>query len=84
MLYYKYNVKVKGVLSMEVKVSQEVAEAIEELSGMCAGFHHEMYCKMNKYLFNQAQDTYNPRLEVLRKTNLFNVVDAIRYGYVTK
>lgn len=69
---------------MEVKVSQEVAEAIEELSDMCAGFHHEMYCTMNKYLFNQAQDVYNPKLEVLRKADLFNVVDAIRYGYVIK
>ena len=63
-------------------MSKEVAEAIEELSDMCAGFHHEMYCKMNKYLFNQASAYQNPKLEVLRKTDLFNVVDAIRYGYV--
>lgn len=42
----------------------------------------EMYCTMNKYLFNQAQDVYNPKLEVLRKADLFNVIDAIRYGYV--
>jgi len=65
----------------KVKVSSEVAIAIDTLSEMCAGFHHEMYCKMNKYLFNQAWDYFNPLLEPLRTTSLFNVVDAIRYGY---
>lgn len=68
----------------KVFVSKEIAYAIDELSGLCAGFHFEMYCLMNKYLFNQAWDYRNETLEPLRKANLFDVVDAIRYGYIVR
>lgn len=67
---------------MKVKVSKEVAEAINELYQLCAGFQYEMYCKMNSYLFSQSSACVNPKLEALRKANLFEVTDAIRHGYV--
>lgn len=65
-------------------VTKEIAVAIDELKSMSNGFQHEMYCKMNKYIFNQASDYFNPKLEPLRQSNLFDVVDAIRYGYKVK
>lgn len=81
----KFN-DLKYVLMREKKVEvvKEVADAIEELSELCTGFDYEMYCKMNKYLFNQAWDYRNSKLESLRTCNLFDVVDAIRYGYTIK
>lgn len=68
----------------KVLVTEEVANALEELKCMTNGFHHEMYCTVNKYIFNQASDYFNPLLEPLRHSNLFDVVDAIRYGYKVK
>lgn len=64
-----------------VLVTKEIAESINELKRMTNGFQYEMYCIMNKYIFNQSSDYRNPLLEPLRKCNLFEVVDAIRYGY---
>lgn len=66
-----------------ILVTEEVAKAIEHLKGLTNGFHHEMYCKMNKYIFNQASDTFIPELEPLRKADLIGVAMAIRFGYTT-
>lgn len=66
----------------KIEVTPEQAVAIDFLYNATNGFQYEMYCLLNKYLFN-PNHSYSliPELEVIRGSNLFQIVDGIRYGY---
>lgn len=65
----------------KMRVNKEQAVALDYLHRITNGFHHEMYCIMNRYLFNPNTSQIVPELEVIRGSNLFHLVDAMRYGY---